>query len=156
MMKIPYLSIMEIGSLKRDLNNSKMSIISRVLYRIGYNLQCKPIIKVLKKSKTKINHIYNTDLIEFAKFVNQSGYEQNSIKIIVNNFYGFTHCSISFINLSCVLKADSKSKNVQYITRTRFRDVKKELASLNTRVSPYKEIYNEMVDFIINYLTMED
>ena len=49
MMKIPYLKIMEIRSLKKDLDNSDASLISRWLYSKGYNLQCKPIIKVLKK-----------------------------------------------------------------------------------------------------------
>lgn len=153
MMKIPYLKIMEIRSLKKDLDNSGASKISRWLYSKGYDLQCKPIIKLLKKSKNQINHIYNTDLIEFAKFVNQTNLTHDSIRVQVNNFYGFTYCSLNFTNFKCSIRADDRDNNVQYTQHANSRDVKKELVSLNTRVSPYKEIYNEIIDFIIKYLT---
>lgn len=153
MMKIPYLKIMEIRSLKKDLDNSGASKISRWLYNKGYNLQCKPIIRLLKKSKNQTNHIYNTDLIEFAKFVSQTNMIHESIRVRVNNFYGFNYCSLNFINFKCSIRADDSNNNVQYTQHTSSRDIKKELVSLNTTVSPYKEIYNEMIDFIIRYLT---
>ena len=153
MMKIPYLKIIEIRSLKTDLDNSDASKLSRWLYNKGYYLQCKPIIKLLKQSKDQTNHIYNTDLIEFAKFVGQTNNAHGSIRVQVSNFYGFTYCSVDFVNFNCSLRADDSNHTIWHTQHTVSKDIRKELISLNTRVSPYKEIYNEMIDFIIKYMT---
>lgn len=152
MMKIPYLKIMEIRSLKKDLDNSDASLISRWLYSKGYNLQCKPIIKILKKSKNQINYIYNTDLIEFAKFCTQTISNHDNIIVHVATIQGIVYCSLDFIDLNCSLKADSLRRTIQYIQYTPTRDITKELISLNTGVDPYKRIYNAMIDLIIHYI----
>ena len=100
----------------------------------------------------EINYIYNTDLIEFAKFINQTNMVHDSIRVQINNFYGHTYCSLDFIKFGCSIRADDTKHIIQYTKYTASKDIKKELVSLNTKVSPYKEIYNDMIDFIIKYL----
>lgn len=152
MMRIPYVKIMEIRSLKDYLDKSDIPKISKWFYNKAYNFQCKPILKLLKKSKDNINHIYNTDLIEFVKFYTQTSSNHDNIRVHEVTIQGIIYCSLDFVNLNCSLKVDSLRRTIQYIKYTPTRDITKELISLNTGVDPYKRIYNTMIDFIIHYI----
>ena len=62
MMRIPYVKIMEIRSLKDYLDKSDIPKISKWFYNRAYNFQCKPILKLLKKTKDNINQAINQQI----------------------------------------------------------------------------------------------
>ena len=152
MMRIPYVKIMEIRSLKDYLDKSDIPKISKWFYNKAYNFQCKPILKLLKKSKNQINHIYSDDIIEFSRFVMQASSNHGAIRGHHDTVQGDVYCSLDFIELHCSLKASDFSPTIRLEQYGYSKDIRKELISLDTGINSYKEIYDTMIDFIIRYI----
>lgn len=155
-MKIPYGQIIEVRMMKDDIDQSRLTGLSKWFYNIGYKLQCRPILKKLERSKENINYIKATDLILFAQFVSQTGYDDPNIHVKVSTGYGNISCVINFKSINTSFTAVSYSDKIGVYIHGKKKDTHKELISLNTGISPGNYVYNSIMTYIIEYLKGEN
>lgn len=156
MMKIPYEQILEVRTMKDDIDKTKSSRVSKWFYNKGYQLQCRPIIKRLEDSTKQINYIDPSDLVSFAIFASQTFVPNTNIEAITKSFLGEMTCTIKFNSVGVSVTATSaKGERIHLIEYSKKKDVQREVVALNTGIEPGRGVYNAMIDYIVKYLKGE-